>query len=60
MSCTKYKQYSLLIKSKGMITTKIWDYTNTIPITTRGSLGLNTKYRKQKKSFAKRHCFYST
>ena len=22
---------------------KTWDYTNTIPITTRGSLGLNTK-----------------
>ena len=22
---------------------KTWDYTNTVPITTRGSLGLNTK-----------------
>ena len=27
---------------------KTWGYTNTIPITTRGSLGLNTKKQKHK------------
>ena len=27
---------------------KTWGYTNTIPITTRGSLGLNTKNQKHK------------
>ena len=27
---------------------KKWGYTNTIPITTRGSLGLNTKKQKHK------------
>ena len=45
MSCTKCKRYSLLIKY-GTIQNMghgTWDYTNIIPITTRGSLGLNTK-----------------
>ena len=28
---------------------KTWDYTNTMPITTRGSLGLNTKKQEHKK-----------
>ena len=43
MLCAKYKWYSLLIKIKRNNYNKTWDYTNTIIITTRGSLGLNTK-----------------
>ena len=49
---TKFFYYNVVLKMQTIFTTnkikrnnhnKTWDYTNTTPITTRGSLGLNTK-----------------